>query len=300
MILKKILSYWNKPQHAAYLFILPALLVLTVFVFVPLVAALVLSLTDITIFLKDIKFVGISNYVRAFADERVGNALYNTFRFVIMEVPAQVIVGLVIAAVVAGSGWFNKMVRSVLFIPVLVSLTSIGIIWSMILDPNIGIIPYFVTLLGLDKPLFLRDAATAMPTIVFMTVWKNFGTTMIILVAGIQGISPNYYEAAQIDGANSVQRFFKITIPLLLPTLSFCIITNLIGSLQVFDQVYVATRGGPMFKTETIVQYIYSRGFVAPYELGYASAIAEVLFVIIMVLSLSTRAFLNRKEKQLY
>jgi multiple sugar transport system permease protein len=297
--MNKILYYWNKPKHVAYLFIAPAMIVLTVFVFIPLISAFILSFTNITIFLNNINFVGSDNFIRAFTDKRVINALLNTFYFVSLEVPLQVIVGLVIAAAVSGQGIFDKMTRSVLFIPVLVSLTAIGIIWSMILDPNIGIIPYLFTKIGFAKPMFLRDPTTAMPTIIFMTIWKNFGTTMIILVAGIQGISPTYYEAAQIDGANTVQRFFLITIPLLLPTLSFCIITNLIGSLQVFDQVYVATRGGPMFKTETIVQYIYSRGFASPYELGYASAIAVILFVIITSLSLGVRAFLNYRENKL-
>ena len=140
----------------------------------------------------------------------------------------------------------------------------------------------------------------AMPIIVFLTVWKNFGHTMVILLAGIQSISPGYYEAATVEGATAWKQFSRITLPLLLPNIAFCVVTNLIGSMQVFDQVYVATRGGPLFKTETIVQYIYSRAFNQPYALGYASSIATVLFVIIMTLSLSLNSWFLKREEAVY
>lgn len=297
---KTFFEFWNQPKHAAYVFLLPSFLVLTLFVFVPLVAALILGLLNINLFFKDTAFVGFDNFVKAFQDERVPNAFKNTFYFVLLETPVQVFIGLVVAATVAQNTRFNKFVRSVYFIPVVCSMTSIGIIWSLILDSNIGIVPYYIYQLGFQKPLMLRDPNWAMPIVALLTVWKNFGHTMVILVAGIAGISNTYYEAARIDGASSIQQFRHITIPLLIPSLSFCIVTNLIGSFQVFDQVYVATHGGPMHRTETAVQYIYSRAFSPPYELGYASAIAFMLFVVIAVLSLTLNRWLQKREEKMF
>jgi multiple sugar transport system permease protein len=130
-----------------------------------------------------------------------------------------------------------------------------------------------------------------------MTAWKNFGMTMVILVAGIQGIPRSFYEAAELDGASSARRFLSITIPLLVPTIGFCVITNTIGSLQVFDQIYVMTGGGPLFSTETLVLYIYDVGFKSqPFELSYASAIAVLLFLIIMAVSTAFRKYFTGKE----
>ena len=136
-----------------------------------------------------------------------------------------------------------------------------------------------------------------MPTVILMTVWKNFGYTMSILVVGIQGIPTDYFEAAEIDGANGRQKFFAITSPQLLPSLGFCIITNLIGSLQVFDQVYVTTGGGPQRSTETLVYYIYKTGFTNPYDLGYASAMSVIMLVIILALSLPIYLRMFAKER---
>ena len=240
------------------------------------------------------------NFIRAFQDVRVGNSFLNTSYFVLLETPIQVFVGLVVAAAVAQNTYFNRFLRSVYFIPVICSMAAIGIIWSMILDSNIGIVPYYIHKLGFSKPLMLRDPNWAMPIVALLTVWKNFGQTMVILVAGIAGISGSYYEAARIDGASSFQQFWRITIPLLLPSLGFCVVTNLIGSFQVFDQVYVATRGGPMFRTETVVQYIYTRAFKPPYELGYASSIAFLLFCLIVVFSLLLNHRVRRQEEKIF
>jgi multiple sugar transport system permease protein len=127
---------------------------------------------------------------------------------------------------------------------------------------------------------------TAMPTVVAMTVWKNFGYTMAVLVVGINNISRTYYEASEIDGASKVKQFFYITVPCLIPALGFCLITNVVGSLQVFDQVFVTTQGGPQFKTETLVMYIYKTGFSMSFNLGYSSAMSVLLMILIIVVSL--------------
>ena len=297
--IRSLSDYWNKPNHSAYLFLLPSILVLLVFTVVPLVGTFVLSFTDMNIFFTKNDFVGLENFLRVFQDERAVNSLLHTLYFTLLETPTQIIVGLIFAVALSKNTNFNKFFRSSFYIPVICSLTSIAIIFSMLLDPNIGAVPYLFSQLGLPTPQFFRDPTLAMPTVALMTVWKNFGVTMTILLTALQGISPSLYEASEMDGATKKQQFFNITLPQIVPSLGFCILTNLIGSMQVFDQVYVATAGGPQFKTETAVQYIYSRGFSAPYELGYASALSSILFVFIAVIAISANLYMTRKEKQM-
>lgn len=295
---QRFMSFFNKPEGAAYIFLLPSLIIFVVFVIFPLAAALVMGTFKIDIFLRDITFVGAENFKRLLSDERFWNAFKNTLYFTGLQMPLQVISALLIAVYVQKNTWFRRFLRSIFFIPVVCSLTAMGILWSMLLDPSLGIYPYLLRKIGIFGVDFLKDPTLAMPSIIIMTVWKNFGLSMIILVAGIQSIPDVYYEAAKIDGADKWKQFFCITIPLLIPTLGFCVITNTIGSLQVFDQVYVMTQGGPMFRTETMVQYIYNRGFqIAPYDLGYASAIAETLFVMIAFITLLMYRYLIKKEK---
>lgn len=293
-------EWLNRPEKTAYLFILPSMLILLVFTIIPVISAVGISLFNMNMFFKDTTFVGLANYKKAFADQRVWNSFGNTLKFVLMEVPLQVAVGLFLAVLLSRRSWFTNAMRTVFFVPVICSLTSIGIIWSLILDPTIGILSYYLRCLGLGSCQFLKDPDLALPIIVLLTVWKNAGHTMVILLAGINAINPAYYEAARVEGASAVRQFFSITLPLLLPNVAFCVVTNLIGSMQVFDQVYVATRGGPLFRTETAVMYIYSRAFSAPFALGYASSIAVVLFVIIMTLSLTLNTWFLKREEGIY
>ncbi|OTN92590.1 carbohydrate ABC transporter permease [Enterococcus faecium] len=292
-------KYWNRPDRAAYLFLTPSFLVLLLFTVIPLLGTFAISFTDLNIFFTSRNFVSFENFTRIFSDERAVNSLIHSLYFTVLETPTQIIVGLLAAVALSKNTRFNRFCRSTFYIPVICSLTSIAIIFSMLLDPNVGAIPYLFSQVGLPIPQFFRDPTLAMPTVAIMTVWKNFGVTMTILLTAIQGISPSLYESAQMDGATNRQQFFNITLPQIVPSLGFCILTNLIGSMQVFDQVYVATAGGPQFKTETAVQYIYSRGFIAPYELGYASALSSVLFIIVATIAISTNVYMSRKEKQM-
>lgn len=292
-------KYWNRPERAAYLFLTPSFLVLLLFTVIPLLGTFAISFTDLNIFFTSRNFVSFENFTRIFSDERAVNSLIHSLYFTVLETPTQIIVGLLAAVALSKNTRFNRFCRSTFYIPVICSLTSIAIIFSMLLDPNVGAIPYLFSQVGLPIPQFFRDPTLAMPTVAIMTVWKNFGVTMTILLTAIQGISPSLYESAQMDGATNRQQFFNITLPQIVPSLGFCVLTNLIGSMQVFDQVYVATAGGPQFKTETAVQYIYSRRFTAPYELGYASALSSVLFIIVATIAISTNVYMSRKEKQM-
>ncbi len=285
-----------EPTKIAYIFLLPSLLVLFVFAVIPLISAIVIAFMNMDIFFTDIFFSGFENFKNIFSDSRFWNALRNTVVFAVIEVPIQIGLGLIVANALSSTSWFCKVSRTIFFIPVVCSMAAVGIIWSILLDGNIGFIPYILNKLGIEGLNFFRDPRTAMGTVIAMTVWKNFGYTMSILVVGIQGIPHSYYEAADIDGANKLQQFFRITIPSLSASLGFCMITNLIGSLQVFDQVYVTTQGGPQFKTETLVQYIYKTGFSYPFNLGYASAMSILLLILILCLSfpLYRRVFLSK------
>jgi len=292
------MSFFNKPKKAAYLFIMPALCVIIVFLIIPVMFSLFLGFFSVDIFLQDFKFLGLHNFKRLLNDKRFWNAMRNTLYYVSVEMPLQVTIALIVAVLVSENSLLQKSLRAVYFVPAVISMTAAGIVWSLMLDPTLGTVPYYLTLLGLPRIRFLRDPILAMPTIIAVTIWKNFGFSMVIFVAGLQSIPLIYYEAATIDGYGKVRQFFRITIPLLLPTLSFVIITTTIGCFQVFDQVYVMTQGGPLFKTETIVQFIYTRAFTRPYELGYASAIAEVLFFLILIIAVLMFNFFMKRETE--
>ncbi|TAH65563.1 MAG: sugar ABC transporter permease [Anaerolineaceae bacterium] len=284
-MLKRIGAYWNKPSKAAYLFLFPSLITLFLFAVIPLCGAIIIGFMDLDIYFSKSGFAGFNNFIKALTDERFWNALKNTAVFALIEVPLQILIGLLVANAVATTSFFSKFSRTIFFLPVVCSMAAVGIMWSILFDGTIGFIPYVLKQIGIEGLAFFRDPKMAMGTVISMTVWKNFGYTMSILVVGIQSISTSYYEAAKIDGASKLNRFFYITIPCLAPNLGFCLITNLIGSLQVFDQVYVTTQGGPQYKTETLVQYIYKTGFSHPFELGYASSMSVLLLIFILLLS---------------
>lgn len=286
-------------QRVGYLFILPSYTILTVFVFIPLISSLVISLLNMDIFMNNITFAGFDNFKNMLSDSRIYNATFNTFYFTVFEVPLQIILALLLSTFVSRNTRFSKAMRSVYYVPFICSMTAISIVWSMLLDPNMGGIPYILKHFGLGTVAFLKDENLAMPTIVAITAWKGFGYTITLITAAMLGVPNSLYEAAEIDGAGYRKKMTKITIPEIWPTISFCIVTNTIGSLQVFDQAYIMTKGGPSYHTETLVQYIYDRGFqTAPYSLGYASAISVYLFIIIAVITFILRRFiLNRQEE---
>ena len=295
----KVRAYWNKPGHAAYLFIAPAMLIIFLFVVVPLISSFVISLTNMDIFMRDIKFISFENFKKSFEEERVWNAFKNTFKYVILSVPIQIGLSLILAFWLFRSDRFSKLMRSIYFIPVICSFASLGIMFKMFFGSAVGYFPYVVSLITKNGvPSFWSDVKYAFPLIIFISVWKKFGQSLIILVAGINSISESYFEAARIDGASRRQVFAYVTIPMLWPTLSFVIVTTVIGAMQVFDVVFVTTGGGPLNSTETIVQYIYSRGFGNSYDLGYASALSVELFFVIALITVLTRKYTDRKMEE--
>lgn len=289
---KKCGSAVTSHQRAAYLFIAPACIILTIFVFIPLIGAFAISLMNIDIYMQDISFAGFGNYGKLFRDARVGNATLNTFYFALLEVPLQILLALVLVMCMLKNNRFHKLLRTVFYLPYVCSMTAVSIMWSMLLSTNYGMIPYLLGKAGIELPNLLSSTTWAMPTVILVTVWKGFGYTLTVLSAAALGVSASLYEAAEIDGATGLQKFFYVTIPGIRDTIGFCAVTTLIMALQVFDQIYVMTSGGPQNKTETLVGYIYNRGFqTSPYDLGYASSIAVYLFLMIAVITFVMRKY---------
>lgn len=206
-------KYVAQNQKSAYLFILPSMIILSVFVFIPLIASFVISLTDMNIFMKDVSFVGIANFTRLFSDNRVSNATFNSFYFTLLEVPLQVGLALLLTVCLAKNNRYCKMLRSIYYLPFVCSMTAIGIVWSMLLDPNMGLVAYWLKQAGFQTVAFLKNPDFAMPTVIVVTAWKGFGYTLTLLAAAVLNIPQSLYEAAQMDGAGSFQKFIHITIP---------------------------------------------------------------------------------------
>ncbi|WP_222122126.1 carbohydrate ABC transporter permease [Curtobacterium sp. 9128] len=269
----------------AWLFMAPSLLILGAFVVFPILRSLWYSFFDWTVGATSQPFVGIGNYVKLFHDGQFWNALGITLEYTVASVVLLVVLGFVAALLLQRETLANRIVRSVFFFPTIVSLVTIGLVWKFLLDPDIGLVGGITTMLGLPSVAWLQSTSLALPTIVFVSVWKSIGFAMILFVAGLKGVPAERYEAAQLDGATRWQTVWQITLPSIRPTMLFTSMILTIQSFQVFDLVYVMTGGGPVFHTDTLVNLLYRDGFVN-YQTGYASAISWVLFVIIMLISL--------------
>lgn len=264
-------------------FLLPNLIGFTVFIIVPILGSLYLSFTEWNL-ISSPQWVGLDNYARLLKDKDFWRALGNTLTFIVGYVPAVMVTGLGFALVLNKKISFRKFFRAAYFIPVITSWVAVSLIWKWLLNPNYGIVNYLLSLVGIQGPAWLQDPAWAMVGIIMTSVWKDTGFVMILFLAGLQGISETYYEAADIDGASAVQKFRHITLPLLTPTTFFVLVILLINSFQVFDQVMIMTEGGPAGATTVVVQQIYNYAFSYS-QMGYASAMSWILFLLIFVVT---------------
>ena len=287
-------TFERKRNMTGYLFILPSIAIFFIFVLIPLVVSVVFSLYNFDMMFNNVIFVKLSNYIKMLHDERFWNSLANTLYFTIAVVTVQITLALFVAVAIANKNKINTVLKAVYFIPAVCSMTIISIIWSFLLNKDIGIISYYLSFIGIRVVDWLNNPDWALPAVIIVSIWKNFGLSMVILLAGLDGIPDMYYEASDMDGAGKLKKFFHITLPMMIPTIGFVVITTMIGSFQVFDQVFVMTRGGPLFTTETVVQYIYHTGFVV-FDLPYACAVAEVLLLIILVIT----AFLFKIQRNM-
>ncbi|MCL6591488.1 MAG: sugar ABC transporter permease [Firmicutes bacterium] len=270
------------------------MLVFGVFVLSPIVFVLLLSFHKWSV-LETIRiFIGLDNYCELFHDLRFWNAVWNTARYTLGTVPLTIIISLGLALAVNSKIRGRIFFRGVYFLPAISSMAIVAIIWAFLLDPDIGIVSYYMRLLGVKTYGWLRSPIWAMPAVIGVGIWKNIGFYMVIFLAGLQSIPDTYYEAAKIDGAGTWQQFKNVTLPLLMPTTMFVVIISIIASFQVFDQVYVMTRGGPLYSTETLVQYIYYHGFET-FKMGYASSVACVWFIIILIFTAMQLKYFNAR-----
>jgi multiple sugar transport system permease protein len=276
--------------YAAYFFLAPAVSAIFIFFFIPVIAAFIISFTDFDIYalssLSNTRFIGFENYIKLFNDPLFWTALKNTFYYVIGAGPVSVAISLG-AAILLNSKLirFKGIFRMTYFIPVVTTLVAVAIVWRFIYHPKFGMLNYVLGFFGINPVDWLGDPNLAMPAIILMSVWKNFGYNMIIFIAGLQNIPDELYEAAMIEGANAWQRFRKITLPMLVPTTVFVSIITMIGFFQLFAEPYVMTQGGPLNSTLSIVGYMYQEGF-RWWNMGYSASLAFVLFIIIFIATL--------------
>ena len=275
------------------MFVAPSIIFLIVFVILPIIAALYYSFTDYDL-MQSPRFAGMKNYRNLLSDNRYPHAVTNTLYFAFGTVPTGIVTSLLLAVLINRQIRGIYTYRALFYMPVVSSFVSVSLIWLWMYEPQFGLLNDVFEGLGLPRLKWLRSAQTSMMAIIIMSVWKNMGLNMVIYLAGLQGIAPHLYEAAEIDGAGRVSTFFRITLPLLAPTTFFVVIVYFIGALQMFVQVFIMTtgdpgnvgaRGGPLDSTVTVVVLIYDNAF-AYLKMGYAAAMSFVLFIVIGVITI--------------
>lgn len=268
-----------------FIFLFPSVAGVILFYFYPMAQAAYLSFTDYNT-LAPAKFIGFNNYLKVFTQANSLKAILNTFKFIIAYIPLVVSIGIIISVVLNKEIKFIKLFRLLYFIPVITSWVAVSIIWRWLYNGKEGLINYLLSLAGIHGPIWLNDFFWAMPAIILTSVWKDLGWVSIILLSGLQNIDNEYYEASTVDGAGGIQKFLRITLPLLTPSIFFVIIISMINSFQLFDQVVIMTNGGPVNSTTTIVHQVYLNAF-ENYKMGFASAQSMVLFLIVLVVTLA-------------
>lgn len=303
-----------KWKISPYLYILPALILLVAFRLIPIVMSFVISFFDWSLQGTG-RFIGLENYITMLHDPVFWQSMLNTFWLVIIQVPASIVFSLLFAVLLNRIKFFKGFFRMIYFMPYVTSLVAVSIVWKLIYNEQTGLANTFLGYVGIspqawlsesrgifylifqsigvELPKFLHGPSQALFGIIIMTVWKGLGYNTIIYLAGLQNISKVYYEAAEIDGASKGKQFWHITVPLISPTTFYVLIMTTIVSFQTFAQIYLMTdKGGPLNTTKLVVYYIYEKGFDL-LEMGYASAVALALFVLILALTI----FQKRVEK---
>jgi multiple sugar transport system permease protein len=277
----------QRRTNPAWLFVAPALAAIALFLFVPVVASLLLSFTDFDIYAvadpDNLRLIGFGNYAALLGDPLFARALRNTLYYVVVGGPLSVAASLAAALLVnARLARFRPLFRTALFLPVVTTLVAIVVVWRYLYHPRVGLVNQLLAHLGIAPIDWLGDPLFAMPAIIAMSIWKNFGFNMVIFVAGLQAIPERLYEAASLDGAGPWGQFRHVTLPMLAPTALFVAVMTMIGGFQLFAEPYVMTQGGPSNATLSIVLLMFQEGFRF-WNMGYAAAVAFVLFAILLV-----------------
>jgi len=275
------------PQARAGLALaLPSVALILVFFFGPVLYGAWLSLTDFDIYAladpSSVRFIGLGNYAHAFAETDFWNALRITLVYAFVGAPISVAVSLAAALLVdAKTTRWKPFFRAVYFAPVVTTLVAVAIVWRYLYQPQYGLVNAFLAKFGIPRVDWLGDPHWALPAILVLAVWKNFGYNLLIFVAGLQNVPKELHEAAELDGASGWQRFWNVTLPELGPVFLFVSVTTVINYFQLFAEPYVMTQGGPLKSTNSLVLLMYEEGF-RWWRLGYAAALAFILFAVIL------------------
>lgn len=282
-------------RRAAYLFIIPAVVLLAAFLLYPALQTVRYAFTDYNIMRPDrIKFCGLNNFIELFQDKDFWIAVKNTLHFTILVVPFQTVLALALALLISSRRKGVSIFRAAYFSPQVTSMVVVAILWTVLYNsnPNSGLLNALLVNLGMEPCGFLNDPKTAMNSITFMSAWQGAGYQMMIFLAGLQGIPKDQYEAASIDGAGKIKSFLYVTLPGLKNVISYVIMITVIQAMKLFTQPYVMTKGGPQNATRTLVYYVYEQGFQKR-NFGYACAVAAVFFVIVISLSIGMKKIIK-------
>ncbi|TYB97333.1 MAG: sugar ABC transporter permease [Kosmotoga sp.] len=273
-----------------FLFIGPSLVLMFIFLIIPIFVSFFLSFTNFDAFAmynwSKADFIGFGNFKELLQDELFWKALFNTFYCLIVAMPVTIILALGSAILLnREQTYFKNFFKVSYYLTFITNTVAIAIVWRWILNSQYGIMNWLLGLIGIEGPNWLGDPLWAMPSVIMLVVWRAIGYNMILFLAGLQNIPEYLYEVAELDGASKWQKFFHVTLPMLRPTMLFVSVMMVIGYLQLFQEPYMLTQGGPLNSTLSIVLYLYRQGFLY-FNLGYASTIAVVLFLIIMGMTL--------------
>lgn len=292
-----LLNRWfNQETLMAWLFLLPSLIGFIIFYAIPAVRGLYISFTDWDM-LSDPKFIGLENYTNMFGDRQFWRSLQVTVYYVLLNIPLQTVLAIGIA-VMMDRVTKSSLIRGIFVMPWLLPPVIVALVWLWMLDPQLGFVNNMLGAIGLNRLPFLGSPDYAMPSIALINIWQYTGYTALLFFAGLQTVPKSVYEAAAIDGATERRMFWSITLPLLRPVLVFVLVTTIIGSFQIFDTIAVTTGGGPVDATRVITWYIFEFAFQR-FQMGYATAVSVVLFLILVVATIIQMRILRSDESDL-
>ncbi len=284
----------TKNKLLPYIFVSPYILHFLMFVAFPVIFSIVLTFHKWNI-ISPMEFAGLNNYVRLFNDAVFFKSIGNTLIFLVIHIPLQIIVALFIAEILNQNIKFRGFYRSAFFLPVVVSGVVVTMLWQQLYGFDSGLLNRLLISVGLPKVGWLIDPGMAMPSIAIMATWKNVGLYIILFLVGLQTVPPHYYEAAELEGANHWQKFFKITLPMINPTIFMVVILSTIGGFSLFIEPYIMTGGGPLNSTISAVFYIYKQGFFY-YHMGYATTLGLFFAMLILLVIVIQKKFVEKGE----
>lgn len=277
-----------------YVMVAPAIVVFSIFFIYPIFYMIYLSLHSWD-FISPVKdFVGFDNFVELFDSREFVQVLGNSLNYTLLTVSLTIVISLFLSLWLNRTGTVYGFVQGAIFSPHIISLVSVSLVWMWLMDPQFGLLNWILELLGLPKLEWLSHPKSSLVSLVIVAVWKGVGFNTLVFIAGLQSIPKDMYEAAALDDSGRLRTFYKMTLPMLSPTLFFLVIINLIGSFQVFETIAIMTHGGPVNSTNTLVYYIYQYGFRF-FKIGYASAAGVVLLAVVGLLTMFYFKLLSRK-----